>query len=410
MKAIRWALLLACFAVPACSGEVADGGRPSEAPQSDDSSDTSKADRSAQVPEIVLQTKVEGLSSPLGLTSARDGTGRLFVMEQAGLIRIVKGNRLFGRPYLDISSKITSGGEQGLLGLAFHPRFEDNRRFYVNYTDTNGDTVIAEYRQSRRTRDRAVAGSERIVLTFDQPFANHNGGHLAFGPDGYLYIASGDGGSAGDPQNNGQRRDTLLGKILRIDIDKGRAGRGYGIPPDNPFRDDPTARPEIWSYGLRNPWRFSFDRRTDVMWIGDVGQGEWEEIDREAATSDGGINWGWKIKEGSHCYVTPTECEAAGATEDLVDPIAEYSHDFGCSVTGGYVYRGQRYPGFRGLYFFADYCSGNIWTIDASDPGAQEEVLRLESGRSIASFGETAAGELYVVDHSGTLLRIVAEG
>ncbi|HEV3471645.1 MAG TPA: PQQ-dependent sugar dehydrogenase, partial [Actinomycetota bacterium] len=282
-------------------------------------------------------------------------------------------------------------------------------RFYVNYTDdSGGDTVIAEYKRSRRDPMRALSRSHRTVLTFDQPFANHNGGHLAFGPDGYLYIASGDGGSGGDPQGNGQRRDTLLGKILRIDIDARSDGREYGIPEDNPFRDVAGAREEIWSYGLRNPWRFSFDRRTDAMWIGDVGQSEWEEIDYEAPSSEGGVNWGWNIKEGTRCFLTQSECAAAELNEDLADPIAEYPHDFGCSVTGGFVYRGQRFPDLQGFYFFADFCSGNIWTLDASNPTAQEEVLRLESGRSIASFGESRSGELFVVDRAGEVLRLVA--
>ena len=357
--------------------------------------------------DIALQPFVSGLSQPVGVTAPLDGTGRLFVIEQGGKIRVIRGGQVLERAYLDISNKISMGGEQGLLGLAFHPRFEDNRRFYVNYTDAAGDTVIAEFRQARRARNRALARSERVVLTFDQPYANHNGGHLAFGDDGYLYIASGDGGSAGDPHGNGQRLDTLLGKILRIDVNRNRDGRGYGIPSDNPFRNNPAARGEIWSYGLRNPWRFSFDRQTEAMWIGDVGQGRLEEVDYEPGNSDGGTNWGWNIKEGTTCYVGATECAAASAAAELTDPIAEYSHDLGCAIVGGYVYRGRAYPELQALYFFSDNCSGNIWTLDASDPRAQEEVLRLESGRGITSFGETGSGELLVVDHSGEVLRVV---
>ena len=347
---------------------------------------------------------MSGLAEPIGIAAARDGTSRLFVIEQGGKIRVIKGGRLRDGVYLDISRKVSRGGEQGLLGIAFHPSFEDNRRFYVNYTDTKGDTVIAEYRQSRLDPKRAST-HERVVLTFEQPFSNHNGGDLAFDRDGYLYIASGDGGSGGDPQGNGQRLNTLLGKILRIDVDKDRDGRGYGIPPDNPFRDDPTARPEIWSYGLRNPWRMSFDRSTGAMWIGDVGQGQLEEIDYEPPDSGGGINWGWNIKEGTQCYIGATECAAAAA--GLTDPIAEYSHDLGCAVIGGYVYRGKRYPDLRSRYFFSDNCSGHIWSLDASDPSPQEEVLELESGRPISSFGQTGAGELLVVDRAGHILRLV---
>lgn len=411
----RW-LLLSCAVLFACSSSdpSAEGTKPetqssphrSDSPGQDDST-ASTPQRRPPFPGIALRSVVTGLSEPIGVTNAGDGSGRLFVIEQGGTIRIVKRGRLRSRPFLDISSRLISGGEQGLLGLAFHPRFETNRRFYVNYTDTNGDTVIAEYKRSRGDAHRAVSSSERVILTFDQPFANHNGGHLVFGPDRYLYIATGDGGGGGDPEGNGQRKDTLLGKILRIDVNSRTPDRGYGIPEDNPFRGDPAARPEIWSYGLRNPWRFSFDRRSGSMWIGDVGQGSWEEIDREGASSPGGINWGWNIKEGSQCFVTQTECDAAQVSEELRDPIAEYSHDFGCSVTGGHVYRGRSFRALRGYYFFADYCSGIMWTLDARAGAGQEERLRLRSGRSIASFGENGAGEIFVVDRAGELLRLV---
>ena len=409
---MRRGVYLACAVLVACSSQVSnDGAQPSLAtasPREESPLDAGGREQSPPLEGIALKPVVGGLTAPIGITHAGDGSGRTFVIEQGGTIRIIKDGRVRSRAFLDISSIITSGGEQGLLGLAFHPRFEANRRFYVNYTDTAGDTVVAEYKRSRHHAHRASRGSARVVLGFDQPFANHNGGHLAFGPDGYLYIATGDGGSAGDPQGNGQRRDTLLGKILRIDVDSRTGGRGYGIPEDNPFRDDPGARPEIWAYGLRNPWRFSFDRRTDAMWIGDVGQGEWEEIDLEAASSDGGVNWGWNIKEGTHCFLSQTECEAAQVGADLKDPIAEYSHDFGCSVTGGYVYRGKRYPSLSGYYFFADYCSGIIWTLDTRAGEGQEEVLRLRSGRAISSFGENGSGEVFVVDHGGEILRLIS--
>lgn len=396
---------IACAMLLGCSGATSIPGPSVVASGSQTQTRTARSRAQEPLQGIQLRSVAEGLDAPIGLTHAGDGSGRLFVIEQGGTIRILTRGRLRWRPFLDISARITSGGERGLLGLAFHPRFEGNRRFYVNYTDTSGDTVIAEYKRSRSFDNRAVAGSERVLLTIDQPFANHNGGHLAFGPDGYLYIATGDGGSAGDPQGNGQRLDTLLGKILRIDVDA-RSDGEYGIPEDNPFRGDQSARREIWSYGLRNPWRFSFDRRRGAMWIGDVGQNQWEEIDFEPGPSDGGINWGWNIKEGSRCFVTQTECSAADVAEDFTDPVAEYSHEFGCSVTGGFVYRGKRFDSMRGLYFFADYCSGNIWTLDAAQRD-REEALRLESGRSITSFGESESGELFVVDHEGALLRVV---
>lgn len=410
----RWLRAVACLGLLACSSPEplpSDLPAPGSSPSAPESAGKNRsASRSAPLRGVKLRTVADGLSEPIGVTHAGDGSGRLFVIQQGGAIRIIRRGRLLQRPFLDIASRIASGGERGLLGLAFHPRFEDNRRFYVNYTNNAGDTVIAEYRRSRRRANRAAAGSERILLTYQQPFANHNGGHIAFGPDGYLYIASGDGGGAGDPQGNGQRLDTLLGKILRIDVDNRSGSRGYGIPPDNPFRGRQGARPEIWSYGLRNPWRFSFDRRTGAMWIGDVGQNQWEEIDFEAAGSPGGINWGWNVKEGTRCFATQTDCSVAEASGDFTDPVAEYSHDHGCSVTGGHVYRGKRYESMRGFYFFADYCSGNIWTLRSRAEGPQNEVLRLRSGRGISSFGENEAGELFVADRSGALLRLIATG
>nr|MDQ3957927.1 PQQ-dependent sugar dehydrogenase [Actinomycetota bacterium] len=311
-------------------------------------------------------------------------------------------------PFLDVSDRTEGGGEQGLLGLAFHPRYPDNGRFFVNYTDTNGDTVIAEYRRSRRRYGQARRASERILLQVDQPFSNHNGGGLEFGPDGFLYIALGDGGSAGDPQGNGQRKDTLLGKILRIDVGP-RGADGYAIPEDNPFAGQPTARGEIWAYGLRNPWRISFDRRTGDLWIGDVGQGEWEEVNREPAGSAGGLNYGWNVKEGRSCYPAGSDCTVPGVTEDMTDPLAVYSHADGCSVTGGYVYRGDAYPVLRGSYLFGDYCSGKVWSVVAGGPDRQEPVELLDTDLSISSFGESVTGELFVTDlGGGRLLRVTA--
>ncbi|MDQ3982216.1 MAG: PQQ-dependent sugar dehydrogenase, partial [Actinomycetota bacterium] len=265
--------------------------------------------------------------------------------------------------------------------------------------------VIAEYRRSRGDYRTARAASERVILRVDQPFANHNGGGLVFGPDGMLYIALGDGGSAGDPQNNGQRTDTLLGKILRVDVSS-RAD-AYRIPADNPFVDRPTARGEIWDYGLRNPWRISFDRETGVLWIADVGQGEWEEVNREPAGSSGGVNYGWRVKEGRACYPAGQECDVAGTLEEMQDPLAVYSHDHGCSVTGGHVYRGRAFPDLAGNYFFGDYCSGTIWAVDAGGPDRQDPVELLETDLSISSFGEDDRGELYLTDLAGgSLYRV----
>ncbi|HYP23317.1 MAG TPA: PQQ-dependent sugar dehydrogenase, partial [Actinomycetota bacterium] len=356
----------------------------------------------ALAPEDVtsrLRQVAAGLSSPLGVTGAGDGRRWLYVVEQEGRIRIFREGKLRDTPFLDVSDRTEGGGEQGLLGLAFHPDYETNRRFFVNYTDLNGDTVIAEYRRARRNPARALRGSERVLLRVDQPFSNHNGGALAFGPDGMLYIALGDGGSAGDPQNNGQRKDTLLGKILRIDVSS-RATE-YEIPDDNPFTGDPTARGEIWDYGLRNPWRMSFDRDTGALWIADVGQGEWEEVNREPAGS-GGLNYGWRVKEGRDCYPAGEECEiVGGALEDMTDPLAVYSHDEGCSVTGGFVYRGRAFAELTGNYFFGDFCSGRIWAVAAGGPDRQRPVELLDTDLSISSFGEDDRGELYVTDLAG---------
>lgn len=356
--------------------------------------------------DVRLRKVADGFSSPLGVTGAGDGKSWLYVVEQDGLIRVFRDGRIARRPFIDVSDKTEGGGEQGLLGLAFHPDYADNGRFYVNYTDRAGDTVVAEYLRSRTAYARARPSSERVLLQVDQPFSNHNGGGLAFGPDGHLYIALGDGGSAGDPQGHGQRKDTLLGKILRVDVS---ARDGYGIPDDNPFTGDPAARGEIWAYGLRNPWRITFDRATGDLWIGDVGQGMWEEVDREAAGSPGGLNYGWNVKEGRECYPAGDRCELAGVTEEMVDPVTVYSHDDGCSITGGYVYRGRAYPVLQGNYLFSDYCSGTIWGISAEGPAEQEPVVLRESGLSVSSFGEGDAGELYLVDlAAGGLYRVRA--
>ena len=342
---------------------------------------------------IDLELVVDGLERPVFVGHAGDGSGRLFVLEQPGRIRIVAEGALRERPFADLTSRVSSGGERGLLGLAFHPDFASNRRFFVNYTrEPDGATVIAEYRAARLDPDRA-RGVERVLLTVAQPFSNHNGGMLAFGPDGHLYIALGDGGGGGDPGNRAQNRNSLLGKILRIDVDRERP---YAIPPDNPFADG-GGRREIYALGLRNPWRFSFDRRSGRLLAGDVGQGRSEEID----VIRRGRNYGWPIMEGPLCFRPRTGCDRSG----LTPPAAHYRHAGGrCSITGGYVYRGAAIPDLVGTHLSGDFCSGEIFGLRA-----RERSLLLDTGLRISSFGEDEAGEVYVVDlDGGAVYRIVS--
>ncbi len=351
-----------------------------------------------------LAPVVQGLRRPTHVTSAGDGSGRLFVVEQAGQVRIVRDGRLLPRPFLDIAALVGSrGNEQGLLSVAFHPRFAENGTFFVNYTNHDGHTIVARYRVSRDDPDRAEPSSATVLLTIEQPAANHNGGLVKFGPDGYLYIGTGDGGAAGDPWNNGQRLDTLLGKLLRIDVN---GAAPYAVPADNPMLNRAGARPEIWAYGLRNPWRFSFDRATGDLFIADVGQNAWEEVHVQPAGSRGGENYGWKIMEGETCF-RAEQCDQSG----LELPIAVYGHGSpagGCSITGGYVYRGAAFPRLVGTYLYADYCSGNLWGLRASGAGWSGALLGVLNIRP-SSFGEDEAGELYLTDHSGGLYRLVVE-
>jgi len=344
---------------------------------------------------------VSGLDKPVGLANAGDGSGRLFIIEQEGLIRIIQNGVLLPDPFLDITQQVSCCGERGLLGLAFHPRYAQNGFFYVNYTDNNGDTVISRFRVSADP-NRADATSEVRLLSVQQPYANHNGGAVVFGADGYLYLGLGDGGSAGDPQGNAQSLQTLLGKILRIDVD---GGDPYAIPPDNPYAQG-GGLPEIWAYGLRNPWRFSFDRATGDFYIGDVGQNRWEEIDYLPAHSPGGANFGWDFFEGSHPY----EGSPPPGSEQWVFPAAEYGHDQGCSVTGGVVYRGGQLPAWQGVYLFGDYCSGYIWGLIPKGEEVWQLERLFESSVSITSFGEDERGEVYLVSYQGGLYQLAAQG
>ncbi len=341
----------------------------------------------------------EGLRLPLYLTHA--GDGRLFVVQQNGLVRIVQDGVLLSEPFLEIRDRVgAEANEQGLLSVAFHPQYAQNGYFYVNYTNLNFDTVVSRFQVSAADPDRADPASELILLTIEQPYANHNGGLVKFGPDGYLYIGMGDGGSQGDPQNRAQNGRDLLGKILRIDVDV-TGESPYGIPSSNPFVADDNVRNEIWAVGLRNPWRFSFDRETGDLFVADVGQSQWEEVNFRPANSPGGENYGWNRMEGTHCYQQAT-CDTSG----LVLPVFEYDHSQGCSVTGGYMYRGQQFPALRGNYFVADYCTGFIWRLFPVGDGVWDAEKVLESGRVISSFGEDAAGELYIVDHNGGVYQI----
>jgi glucose/arabinose dehydrogenase len=334
-----------------------------------------------------------GLSRPVDIQNAGDGSGRLFIVEQAGVIRILQNDALIEAPFLDIRELVDDGGnEQGLLGLAFHPDYESNGFFYVNYTGEGGHTVIARFHASGNAAD---LNSQAVLLRVEQPFPNHNGGALAFGPDGFLYIGLGDGGAGGDPFGNGQNINALLGKILRIDVNRGEP---YAIPSDNPFGT------EVFHYGLRNPWRISFDSATGDLWIGDVGQGQYEEIDYLGAGAKGGVNFGWDRYEGRHDY------ESGDPLTNHTPPMFEYSHDEGCSVTGGYVYRGAM-PEWQGVYFFADYCSGRLWGALHYQSAAEESfksALLYQTGVQILTFGVDEAGEVYFGgDNNGTIQRLV---
>ena len=353
-------------------------------------------------PALTTQLIARGFSSPLDL-QAPAGDARLFVAEQGGRIRILRSGVILGTPFLDISGRISSGGERGLLGLAFHPSYATNGRFYVNYTDPAGDSHVSEFKVSANA-DVADAGSERELLFVKQPFANHNGGGLAFGNDGFLYAGFGDGGSGGDPFGNGQSLATPLGKMLRIDVDRA------AIPMDNPFANRSGAVPAIWAFGLRNPFRFSFDRATGDLYIGDVGQDRVEEVDVGLASRHGGENYGWNVTEGSQCFAPASGCDKSGITL----PVAEYGHGDGCSIVGGVVYHGCRLPGYAGTYFYSDYCSAFVRSfrfVGGQATDARDWTAALGRGLDRpTSFGTDSEGEVYIVDQDGEIYKIVPAG
>ena len=350
--------------------------------------------------QLGFRTVVDGLTSPVGVESARDGSGRLFVVDQTGIVQIVRDGQLEAVPFLDIRNSVSLGNEQGLLGLVFHPDFSENGQLFVNYTDVNGDTVIARFEAMLSNPDQVDPLSEEIILTIDQPYANHNAGDLAFGPDGMLYIPTGDGGFRDDPQNRAQDLSSWLGKILRIDVD---AGNPYAVPTTNPFVGVDGSIPEIWAYGLRNPWRLSFDSATGDLHIADVGQNSREEINFHRSGSPAGVNFGWRCREGSMDYITTPPCSGV-----LTDPVFEYTHDAGnCSVTGGRVYRGLDTPRLDGIYLLADYCSGKLWGLAPDGSGGWSSDELVDTSRRPVAFGEDDNGELYMTDiAAGELLRL----
>ena len=402
---VIWCLVLS-LAVSACASPKAATRSAPTATATTTSTGTSKPAKPIGAGDIHLQPFAKGLDSPVYITYAPGQTNREYVVEQAGRIMVVgMDGTLRAQPFLDIHQLVLAGGERGLLSVAFHPDYAHNGYFFVNYTGADGAVTVARYRVSPDDPYRADPASARTILSVPHPVSNHNGGVLLFGRDGYLYIGIGDGGAGNSA--NGQRKTTLLGKILRIDVDYTAVGRQYAIPPGNPFVNQSGTRPEIWAYGLRNPWRFSFDRATGDLFIGDVGEGEIEEVDYQPATSNGGENYGWALYEGDSCYAGGDACSTSGLTR----PVAVYTHlDRNCTIVGGHVYRGTRYPALRGTYLFGDYCSGKLWAFPASDAqdghATAQEVL--DTDLQISSFGEDAAGELYVVSLGGSIYHVTA--
>ena len=369
----------------------------------------------------------DGFKKPVFVISYPTDASILYVVEQAGKIIVLDSGQKKREPFFNINKRVVNpfrpGDERGLLGFAFHPDYENNKKFYINYIDNDGHTIVSEF--IAQSKYKADHNSERVLLKLEQPYGNHNGGHIEFGKDGYLYIAIGDGGAAGDPLDSGQDLTSLFGKVIRIDIN----GSPYSIPKSNPFYGIKNAREEIWAWGLRNVWRFSFDKKTGDIYYGDVGQNKWEEVNFEPASSSGGNNYGWRQMEASYCFEPKENCKRDG----MVLPIIEYPNDAyhpafalgrknqlnveGCSVTGGYVYRGKKLKGFEGVYFFGDYCSGNIWSFKVKDGKAAEfknrtDEINIADGEFtnyISSFGQDADGEIYIVDYNGAVYKIIAK-
>jgi glucose/arabinose dehydrogenase len=382
-------ILLSLFALISCGG----GGSTS--------SNSNPPVNGAPLPKVALQPVFQNIefNFPLALLQAPGDPNRWFVVERAGKIKAVSDSlgTFISSIFIDISARVTTTGEGGLLGAAFHPDFQRNGQVYLSYTRPGAPLTSYISRFTSPDEGQTLdPASEQPVLIVDQPFQNHNGGNIAFGPDGYLYIGLGDGGSGGDPLGNGQNTNTLLGALLRIDVD---VSTPYGIPADNPFVLG-GGRAEIFAWGFRNPWRWSFDRASGALWVGDVGQNDWEEIDRV----ERGGNYGWNIREGAHCFGSDT-CDASG----LIDPIVEYDHSQGCSVTGGYVYRGTAIPALVGVYIYGDFCSGRIWGLFSDEEGHPRAELLIDSDISITSFSENQAGELYVLGSEGQIFQLVAD-
>jgi len=398
-------LLIATAVTPGCSSsDTPQIVAPTTPTTSGETTSTVPTDTGADPalwpPTVRLEQRWDGFKQPLLLTHSGDGSGRLYVVEQGGMIRVIENGKVLAEPFLDMRGNVSTGGERGLLGLAFAPDFKASGVFYINYTDKAGNTQV-ERRWTPTGPSRRHPANMETVITIEQPYANHNGGNLAFGPDGYLYIGMGDGGSGGDPKGNGQNTDTLLGKMLRIDVaDTGT----YTIPGDNPFVGKKGHRPEIWALGMRNPWRFSFDSATGDLYIADVGQDAWEEVDFQPASSNGGENYGWNRFEGAHAY--PPDSNPPDDAAAYALPVAEYGRAVGQSITGGFVYRGTAIKALRGVYVYADYATGTIWGL-ARMGGVWRTEQLVDTDMSIASFGQDASGEIYVLDISAGTISVL---
>ncbi len=372
-----------------------------ELPEVTETSTPSAKDHVGDFPDPGLYTWqliTDGFSKPLGMTVPESNPQLFYILEQAGVIRVLREGEILPDPFLDIRKQINSkGNEQGLLGMALDPQYAQNGIFYLNYSNSKGDTTISRF-QANPDLLSTDSQSEQILLTQEQPYSNHNGGNLVIGPDGFLYIGFGDGGSGGDPQGNAQNPETLLGKMVRIAVQNQDS---YGVPETNPFASGSGGRPEIWAMGLRNPWRFSFDMLTGGLYIADVGQGEWEEINFTQPVLSPNYNYGWDYFEGTH----PFEGQPPGDV-DFIEPVYEYDHSQGCSVTGGYVYRGTELSEWNGVYFFGDYCNGKIWGMLPDGDGSWKVSLLFESGQNISSFGQDRSGEVYLISHTGSIYKL----